>query len=226
MLIDQLRTAVEETVREFQKYHADFLSENDIQSLLFAELRHGLSNLRYDIGHIEHRFNQIHAINPVKTEYQLNPIGLGPRVDIAVLSEVQNPNYNLWRQPCRIAIEIKLWQPGGPYLDPWDDVKKLKSYQQARNSLGLPFTGIAVLFVHPVAERWRKGMPNAIVPSPGFPSDGIALHLVTVTPLDWKRFSISLATSVSSLIGESQESSETSSSACSSASPDEILPGQ
>jgi len=187
-----LRNAVRKTVREFQEHPADFLSENDIQSLLFAELRHELSNLRYDVGHVEHRFSQIHAINPVKTEYQLNPNGLGPRVDIAVLSEAQDPKSNLWRQPCRIAIEIKLWQPGGPYGDPREDVKKLKSYWQSRNSGG-PFTGIAMLFVHPIAEQWQGGIPDIVQQlektagvgsGPDFPTDGIALHVVT--PSDWK----------------------------------------
>jgi len=164
--------------------------------LLFVELRHELSNLRYDVGHVEHRFSQIHAINPVKTEYQLNRKGLGPRVDIAVLSEVQDPDFNLWRQPCRIAIEIKLWQAGGPYLEPWDDVQKLGSYWQERGG-EVPFTGIAMLFIHPVAERWRIGMPDinqqlekntAIAPSLDFPSDGVALHLVTQS--GWKQFSV------------------------------------
>ena len=175
----------------------DFLSERDIQSLLFAELRHELSNFpyRFEVKDVEDRFEFTHAINPVKAEYQLNAEGSGPRVDIAVLSENQDPRFNLWRQPCRIAIEVKLWQPGGPYLDPWDDVVKLKSHWQARNS-EVPFTGIAMLFIHPVAERWRKGMPDikqwqerttGIGPGLDFPSDGISLH--QVTPTDWKQFS-------------------------------------
>lgn len=217
MLIDQLRNAVSETVREFREHPADFLSENDIQSLLFAELRHELSNLRYDVGHVEHRFSQIHAISPVKTEYQLNPKGLGPRVDIAVLSEVQNAGSNLWRQPCRIAIEIKLWQPGGPWTGPWEDVEKLKSYWQVARNSGVPFTGIAVLFVHPIAEQWRGDMPDieqwleeTIGTGTGsdFPSDGIALHLVTQS--HWKQLSIPSKSLASALI-ESRESGETAS---------------
>jgi hypothetical protein len=194
-LIDQLRNAVRKTVREFQEYPADFLSENDIQSLLFAELRREMCDLRYDFSGVEHRFSQIHTINPVKTEYQLNPNGFGPRVDIAVLSELQNLDYNLWRQPCRIAIEIKLWQPGGPYGDPWDDIEKLKIfYRQARDRKG-SFSGIAMLFVHPFAKKWLSGMPDIVQHlektagvgrGPDFPTDGIVLHVVTVNPSDWK----------------------------------------
>ena len=80
------------------------------------ELRQEMSNLRYrfEVRDAEDRFGFIPNISPVKTEYQLDATGLGPRVDVAVLSEVQNPGSNVWRQPCRIAIEIKLWQPGGP----------------------------------------------------------------------------------------------------------------
>lgn len=204
MLIDQLRNAVRETVREFQEHHADFLSENDIQSLLFVELRHELSNRRYDVGHVEHRFSQIHAISPVKTEYQINSKGLGPRVDIAVLSEVQNSGSNLWRQPCRIAIEIKLWQPGGPWTGPWEDVNKLKLYWQEARITGVPFTGIVMLFVHPIADKWRGDMPDigqwpeetiGTGTGPDFPSDGIALHLITKS--HWKQLSIP-STSVAS----------------------------
>jgi hypothetical protein len=190
-----LRNAVGKTVREFQEYPADFLSENDIQSLLFAELRSEMSDLRYDVSGVEHRFSIIHAINPVKTEYQLNPNGSGPRVDIAVLSESHNHEHNLWRQPCRIAIEIKLWQPGGPYGDPREDVKKLKEFYWQRRDSGDFFTGIAMLFVHPFAEKWLSGMPDIVQHlekasgaglGPNFPTDGIVLHVVTVNPSDWK----------------------------------------
>jgi hypothetical protein len=173
-LIVHLRNAVSKTVREFQEHPADFLSENDIQSLLFAELRREMCDLRYDFSGVEHRFSQIHAINPVKTEYQLNPNGSGPRVDI--------------------AIEIKLWQPGGPYYGPWEDIEKLKQfYRQARDNGG-SFTGIAMLFVHPIADKWRIGMPDieqqlektaGVGSGPDFPTDGIALHVVT-PPSDWK----------------------------------------
>ena len=71
-----------------------------------------------------------------------------------------------------------------------------------------------MLFVHPVHEKWQKGMPDIehslenkvdIVPGSGFPSDGIAFHLVT--PQNWKRFSIPEASAVLSLFGESSEAS-------------------
>jgi hypothetical protein len=193
LLIVHLKNAVSKTVTEFQEYPADFLSENDIQSLLFAELRREMCDLRYDFSGVEHRFNQINAINPVKTEYQLNPNGFGPRVDIAVLSELQNLDYNLWRQPCRFAIEIKLWQPGGPYGDPREDIEKLIiCYRQARDRRD-SFTGIAMLFIHSIAEKWQGGIPDIVQQlektagvgsGPDFPTDGIALHVIT--PSDWK----------------------------------------
>jgi hypothetical protein len=194
-LIVHLKNAARKTVTAFQKHPEDFLSEHDIQSLLFAELRNEMCDIRYDVSGVKHRFSIIPAINPVKTEYQLNPNGSGPRVDIAVLSEVQDSAYNLWRQPCRIAIEIKLWQPGGPYGDPWKDVKKLKKfYWQARDRGGF-FTGIAMLFVHPFAKEWLSGMPDIVQQlektagvgsGPDFPADGIALHVVTRSDWKWK----------------------------------------
>jgi hypothetical protein len=113
-------------------------------------------------------------------------------------------------------------------LAPWDDIEKVKSYRQARNS-NRPFTGIAMLFVHPFGAQWRKGIPDIecwlekkvrIEPGSGFPSNGIAFHLVT--PQDWKRFSIPETSSVSSPIGEASESSENVPSVSSQTSPDGI----
>ena len=46
-MIDQLKSAICKTVKQFQKYPLDSLSERDIQALLFVELRNQTPTIRY-----------------------------------------------------------------------------------------------------------------------------------------------------------------------------------
>ncbi len=46
-MIDQLKKAIESTVKQFREFPLDFLSERDIQALLFVELRNQTPNIRY-----------------------------------------------------------------------------------------------------------------------------------------------------------------------------------
>lgn len=187
-LIDKLKHATGQTVSEFRSQPVDFLYESDIRSLLFAKLRHEMSDIRYEseAKDVERFFKSVPRINPVKTEYGLNLQGSRARFDVAVLSAEQDPSFNIWRQPCRIAIEVKLWQPDGTGEGPWKDVKKLQSYWQASNSLSRRFTGIAMLFVHPGAEKWL-GNIDGMSAGADFPNDGVILHVVS--SLGWNQVS-------------------------------------
>jgi hypothetical protein len=179
--IEKLEVAIRETVKEFQAYPADFLSENDIQSLLFTELRREMKEMRYKpvASQVDKRFGNVPAIHPVKSEYQLFPKGSGDRCDIAVLSEEeQDPESNLWRQPCRIAIEIKFWQAGERYTGSYlKDFEKLLRYLQESQSKNHQFTGIVMLFVHPGAKNLPKKYTTGI--KPDYPCAGVSFHLVT-----------------------------------------------
>lgn len=178
-----LRTSIENTVREFHTNPLDFLSECDIQSLLFANFRLNASTLRhaYDVKKVKWRFGDlVPNIHRVKTEYHPYE-GIRDRFDIAVLSEEPDPQAEIWLQPCRVAIEIKLWQAqeGGGWSEPEEDVKKLQGYQDHMRGKKRLFTGIVLLFVHPNAKKCleAENMTGKQL-GDGYPKDGIALHLV------------------------------------------------
>src|SRR5260370_28606033 len=103
-MIDQLKNAVESTVKQFREDPKSFLSERDIQAVLFVELRKAMSSLRnhYLAGGANLRFgcDDSFCIRPITTEYYLYN-GEKDRFDIAVLSNEQDPDSDLWRQPFR-----------------------------------------------------------------------------------------------------------------------------
>jgi hypothetical protein len=184
-MIDQLKSAICKTVKQFQEHPLDFLSESDIQALLFIELRNATSNLRYSYNAANPRFGfpSTFPVHPVTTEYYVPPEG---RFDVAVLSEKPDSEKDIWRQPCRIGIEIKLWQPCEKEPKYIMDVKKLQRYQEKMQIAGQKFTGIVLLFVHP----YKTGMPKDIIEeiSPdAYPENGVALHLVTDKVHWWKQ---------------------------------------
>ena len=189
-MIDQLKSAICKTVKQFQEHPLDFLSESDIQAVLFVELRNATSDLRYpfDAEGKNHRFGftDPFCIHPVTTEYHVSE----GKFDIAVLSKEPDPKSAIWRQPCRVAIEIKLWQPREKEPKYRMDVDKLRRYQehlQKDFSPGRVFTGIAMLFVHP----YGTAKPTAITEEKSgdaYPENGIALHWVTQEGHWWKQF--------------------------------------
>jgi hypothetical protein len=181
----QLKNAIEKTVQQFQEHPLDFLSERDIQALLFVELRNATNYLRYtyDAEGENHRFGfeKPFCLHPVTTEYFAYH-NQQDRFDIAVLSEMQDSKFAIWHQPCRVAIEIKLWQPGYGEPNYRSDIKKLHDYQkhlqQTYCTQERKFTGIAMLFIHPCA----KGKQSVIFEGEtrdAYPENGIALHLIT-----------------------------------------------
>jgi hypothetical protein len=187
-VLEKLKSAIGKTVKQFQDYPLDFLSERDIQALLFVELRNETSGLRYpyDATDVNKNFGfaKPFEIHPVTTEYYIG-VGQRDRFDVAVLSNEPDSALDIWRQPCQVAIEIKLWQPGYPGSGYLRDVEKLQRYQS--NTNGRAFTGIAMLFVHPCAER-RTGtlIPKENSGDP-YPKNGIALHFVTREHYRWQQ---------------------------------------
>jgi hypothetical protein len=206
-MIDQLKSATCKTVKQFQDRPLDFLSESDIQALLFVELRNAMSEVQYPYTAepANHRFgcDEPFSIRPITTEYYLYKNGQA-RFDVAVLSETPDSNLEIWRQPCRVGIEIKLWQPGYRDSSYLRDVEKLKNYQKYLQNFTeeRSFTGIAMLFVHPWVKNEKNGKKRlaAILDEPwkailnehsvdAYPENGVALHLVTQESHWWKQFS-------------------------------------
>lgn len=187
-IFDSLKGAISAIVEAFRAHPLDFLSERDIQALLFAELRKRTLEFRYPYdAHGENArfdFKQPFESHPVTAEYFLYERGQA-RFDVAILSAKQDLKASIWRQPCRVGIEIKLWQPGYGAPSYNADVEKLQKYQEyLRDKFkeeDRKFTGIAMVFVHPNIER-------ALVPkhltsleessSVVYPEDGVALYWI------------------------------------------------
>ena len=195
-MLEKLKSAIDKTVEQFQDYPLDFLSERDIQALLFVELRNQTPTIRYpyDADGENHRFGFSNlgpdlplCIHPVTTEYYIGN-GKQDRFDVAVLSKEPDTTQAIWRQPCQVAIEIKLWQPGYRDSDYLRDVEKLKLYQSRMRDKERSFTGIAMLFVHPCVEK-LKPTKHAVSKdkfgdsysefSDPYPENGVVLHTVT-----------------------------------------------
>jgi hypothetical protein len=187
-MIELVKKAIERTVKQFREYPLDFLSERDIQAWLFAELRlrDETSNLRYPHDAADPRFGfpGPFSVHHVTTEYHVRE-GI---FDVAVLSEKPDPKSDIWRQPCRVAIEIKLWQPCEREPKYLLDVKKLQLYQARLQTEGRAFMGIAMLFVHPYGTAKPTGITEENS-GDAYPENGIALHWVTQEGHWWKQFS-------------------------------------
>ena len=192
-MLDQLKCAIDKTVQQFQKYPCDFLSERDIQALLFVDLRNATSDLRYPYDakgdNFKFGFREPFCIHPVTTEYFPYKRGLD-RFDLAVLSEKPDSASAIWRQPCRVGIEIKLWQPGYGEPNHRMDVEKLQRYQvylQETFTQERAFTGIALLFIHPCAETLLGSLVSGEKSGDPYPENGLALHYVTRRDHWWKQ---------------------------------------
>jgi hypothetical protein len=190
-VLKKLESAIGKTVEQFQNYPY-FLSERDIQALLFVELRNETSGLRYPYdangANDQFGFTNPLEIHPVTTEYYIGA-GKRDRFDVAVLSNEPDSELDIWRQPCQVAIEIKLWQPGYGGSGYRRDVEKLQRYQSnLQNTITnkRAFTGIAMLFVHPCAEPRMGTLISKVNSGNPYPENGIALHFVTREDHWWK----------------------------------------
>ena len=182
-----LQSAIGKTVKQFQEHPADFLSERDIQAVLFTEMRNEMRDsdlrMKYETSCKKDRFfGKPLDISRVMTEYRL--AAEGP-CDIAILCCEQDPEAALWGQPCRIGIEIKFWQaleyhnwtePRGPQKD----VEKLQRYRKRRDEKGHPFTVIVMLFRHPGAFACHDvGEFASTDYEAAFPENGVAIHVIS-----------------------------------------------
>jgi hypothetical protein len=190
-VLEKLKSAIGETVEQFRNYPY-FLSERDIQALLFVNLRNAASGLRYpyDATGVNKKFGfaEPFEIHPVTTEYHIGA-GQRDRFDVAVLSNESDSALDIWRQPCQVAIEIKLWQPGYRTCDYLRDVEKLQRYQLTlQNTIPKKraFTGIAMLFVHPNAKPGTGTLTPKENPGNPYPENGVALHIVTQQDHWWE----------------------------------------
>ena len=134
------------------------------------------------------------------TEYWLPAEG---PCDLVVLCDEQGPEAAaLWRQPCRIGIEIKFWQalerhnwkePRGPQ----QDIDKLQRYWIKRNQNEQHFTGIAMLFRHPGAIRCEEVDEIAGTDyEAAYPENGVAIHVISKEGHWWNTAPVSKLTDV------------------------------
>jgi hypothetical protein len=193
-----LQSAICRTVQQFREHPADFLSENDIQAVLFSELRNEMRGVRmkYETSCKKDQcFGKALDISRVMTEYWLAAEGL---CDLVVLCDEQGPEAAaLWRQPCRIGSEIKFWQalerhnwkePRGPQ----QDIDKLQRYWIKRNQNEQYFTGIAMLFRHPGAIRCEEAEEMAGTDyEAAYPENGVAIHVISKEGHWWKTAPVS-----------------------------------
>jgi hypothetical protein len=203
IIMQCLDTAVANTVRDFRDKPWNFLSENDIQAVLFTELRNEMRHLRmrYEASCEKDKcLGDSLDVSRVLTEYQLGSEG---HCDIAILCDRQDPGaLNIWAQPCRIGIEIKFWQarerhywnePRGPQ----QDIDKLQRYWQRRNEEGQSFTGIAMPFRHPGAFPCQGVDESAGTDiEVAFPENGVAIHVASKESHRWSKAPASTLTAV------------------------------
>lgn len=171
----------------------DFFYESDLQADLYIRLRTTFSTRGFNpqaecfptpcVSDWEHA-----VINPIKSEYPLfkarEKSQMG-RADIALVDRDHPNDQLIWRQPCRVAIELKLWQPtvGRGWIE--GDYDRLSDYRHSRAPL--PFLGVALLFVHPdmsatrKLQKWMDTLAQRFQPAgamTSLPNDGVVLAKV------------------------------------------------
>ncbi len=179
LLLNAIRQSLAEVIAEFMGNPADFLYESDLQCLLYTSLRHRFSSylIQSQAKDLEQLFGYLPLINRVKSEFPYNIDGLSAKFDLAILDHNQDPMRRIWWQPCRFGIELKLWQPDGTGNDVLSDVRKLETYREVAQSRGKHFSGLALLFVHPGAER---RLPNSQSKTDStLSADQVSMHIVT-----------------------------------------------
>jgi hypothetical protein len=158
-VIVRLRRAIDRTAAQFFEHPFDYLYEADLRSTLHHFARQEFEDDRVPLrAHDPKRWACASTtVGRVKSEY---PSGL--RFDLAVLPDVLDPTKNMWCQPVRAAVEIKLWQPDGTGNDFEGDVLKLESYLATCRDARRHFCGLILLFVHPgrLANSGTCATPN------------------------------------------------------------------
>jgi hypothetical protein len=89
----------------------------------------------------------------------------------------QDSSHRIYHQHCRFGIEIKLWNPDGTGGSIGPDVKKLIHYLEAARLRNKEFSGLAILFVLPGAEKWLTDLLRSSLP-PTIDANEVSLHVV------------------------------------------------
>jgi hypothetical protein len=178
--LDRVDASVGDVVCDFLEHPIDYLFESDLQCALFGSLRGNFRDLSFisSSSDVPGFFGDKLTIHPVKSEYPYNiPGHTSDRFDLALLDCQQDPSRRIYHQHCRFGIEIKLWNPDGTGGSIWPDVKKLIHYLEAARQQKKEFSGLAILFVLPGAEKWLTDSLRSSL-SPTIDTNEVSLHVV------------------------------------------------
>ena len=202
--VDLLHRGIAAAVQRFHRNRFDFLSERDLQALLFGILvaEFGSETIPMKGGyHSAEAYGGTDTIQtiPVKCEYSISQ-RTSEKFDLAILDSEAVRHYDpdewrrrefksdaFWNQPVRAAVEIKYLQLGVSLRRgaAWvqQDVEKLRPCLEDRRDR--PFLGISLLFIQSAAP-----VPSAFFTGSEIsedPQDGLATYVVT--PALWRKFS-------------------------------------
>jgi hypothetical protein len=178
--LDRVEASVGDVVCDFLEHPADYLFESDLQCALFGSLKGNFRDLSFvsSSSDVPRFFGDKLTIHPVKSEYPYNiDEHTGDRFDLALLDSQQDPLRRIYHQHCRFGIEIKLWNPDGTGGSIWPDVKKLIHYLEAARLQNKEFSGLAILFVLPGAEKWLTDSLRSSL-QPTIDANEVSLHVV------------------------------------------------
>jgi len=180
LFLDRVEASVGDVVSDFLEHPADYLFESDLQCALFGSLKGNFRDLSFVSSSRDapRFFGDKLTIHPVKSEYPYNIQGhKSDRFDLALLDCQQDSSLRIYHQHCRFGIEIKLWNPDGTGGSIWPDVTKLTHYLEAARLQNKEFSGLAILFVLPGAEKWLTDSLRGSLP-PTIETNEVSLHVV------------------------------------------------
>jgi hypothetical protein len=179
--LDRVQTAVGEVVSDFREHPADYLFESDLQCALFGSLKESFMDLAFvsKSSDLPRFYGDKLTIHPVKSEYPYNIEGhTSDRIDLVLLDCQQDSSRRIYHQHCRFGIEIKLWNSDGTGGNIRSDVDKLRDYLKAARKREMEFSGLAILFVLPGAEKRLTASLQSSLP-PTIVNNEVSLHVVS-----------------------------------------------
>jgi hypothetical protein len=178
--LDRVKTAVEEVVSDFLEHPANYLFESDLQCALYGSLKDNFRDHAFvsKSSDLQKFFGDKLTIHPVKSEYPYHIEGhLNDRFDLVLLDCQQDSLRRIYHQHCRFGIEIKLWNPDSTGGNIWSDVTNLIDYLKVARQRNREFSGLAILFVLPGAEKWLTASLQSSLP-PTIVANDVSLHVV------------------------------------------------